>query len=60
MDSAAGTAGSATRLRDPRVARIASRYRGFVDDETTDPHDWAYAWRAELNRGGFHAVYVTG
>ena len=21
-----------------------------------DPHEWAYAWRTELNRGGFPAV----
>src|SRR3989304_5571605 len=22
----------------------------------SDPHEWAYAWRTELNRGGFRAV----
>jgi len=42
-------------LRDPVVERVGSRYRRMLDD-ASDPHEWAYAWRTELNRGGFRAV----
>ena len=37
-------------------AAIQSRYRSIVEEEGADPNDWAYAWRSELNRGGFKAV----
>ncbi len=36
-------------------AAIQTRYRSLVD-ESADANDWAYAWRSELNRGGFKAV----
>ena len=42
-------------LPDPVTARVTARYRSMLADES-DPHEWAYAWRAELNRGGFRAV----
>ena len=41
--------------RDPDVRRVAERYRRLID-EGADPGEWAYAWRTELNRGGFRAV----
>ncbi|HJM89655.1 MAG TPA: Coenzyme F420 hydrogenase/dehydrogenase, beta subunit C-terminal domain [Dehalococcoidia bacterium] len=41
-------------IEQDRAAIVGSRYRESVDEQT-DPHDWAHAWRAELNRGGFEA-----
>src|SRR3972149_5430964 len=40
---------------DADVARVSSRYHRLME-EAADPHEWAYAWRTELNRGGFRAV----
>lgn len=34
---------------------MSERYRRLLE-EAADPHEWAYAWRTELNRGGFRAV----
>ncbi len=34
---------------------MGERYRSLRDGGA-DPHEWAYAWRRELNRGGFRAV----
>ena len=34
--------------------QVISRYRRLLD-EGADPHEWAFAWRTELNRGGFPA-----
>jgi coenzyme F420 hydrogenase subunit beta len=34
---------------------VRDRYRRLLD-EGADPHEWPYAWRTELNRGGFRAV----
>jgi len=33
---------------------VINRYRQLLD-EGADPHEWAFAWRTELNRGGFPA-----
>lgn len=41
-------------MTDVQVEAVARRYREAVA-AGGDPHDWAYAWRAELNRGGFRA-----
>jgi len=41
--------------RDPVTRRVATRYRTMLDSGG-DPHEWPYAWRTELNRGGFRAV----
>lgn len=43
------------RTRDPRVAQVRARYRQLMAGDA-DPNEWAYAWRTELNRGGFHAA----
>jgi coenzyme F420 hydrogenase subunit beta len=40
---------------DEGAARVRERYR-VLRDGPGDPHEWAYAWRTELNRGGFRAV----
>lgn len=40
---------------DPAVRRVQERYHRLLD-EGADPHEWPYAWRTELNRGGFRAV----
>ncbi len=40
---------------DLRATRVATRYRAMLE-QGTDPHEWPYAWRSELNRGGFRAV----
>ncbi len=34
---------------------MSERYHRLLE-EAADPHEWAYAWRTELNRGGFRAV----
>ena len=34
---------------------INTRDRSLVEG-CEDPGDWAYAWRASINRGGFRAV----
>lgn len=41
--------------RDHDVQRVADRYHRLLADGG-DAHEWAYAWRTELNRGGFRAV----
>lgn len=38
-----------------RVGRVSSRYKGLLD-HAEDAHEWAFAWRTEVNRGGFRAV----
>ena len=40
---------------DAAVRRVADRYRSLLDT-AVDANEWAYAWRTELNRGGFRAV----
>jgi coenzyme F420 hydrogenase subunit beta len=45
----------AQRPADPRVSRVAARYHRLLA-EAPDEHEWAYAWRSEINRGGFRAV----
>ena len=42
-----------TRSSDASQA-VQDRYRSLVDGGVDD-HEWAYAWRTELNRGGFPA-----
>lgn len=37
--------------------RVRRRYHRLLDG-ADDPNEWAYAWRTELNRGGFRAVEV--
>lgn len=38
-----------------RVTRVSERYQHLLQ-EAEDPHEWAFAWRTEVNRGGFRAV----
>lgn len=47
--------GRAQRRADPDARRVAERYHRLLD-EAPDSHEWAYAWRTEINRGGFRAV----
>lgn len=42
-------------MTDPKVGVVESRYQRMLET-AEDPHDWAFAWRSELNRGGFRAV----
>jgi coenzyme F420 hydrogenase subunit beta len=54
------SASSALRLRrhtdaGPDTRRVAERYHRLLE-EARDSHEWAYAWRSEINRGGFRAV----
>ena len=46
---------STTASRDGVTRRVRERYRALLADGA-DPHEWSYAWRTELNRGGFRAV----
>ena len=40
---------------DAKARRVSERYHRLLE-EARDPNEWAYAWRTELNRGGFRAV----
>lgn len=40
---------------DRLTREVLERYRALVEEDA-DPHEWAYAWRSEYNRGGFKAV----
>ncbi|MCH2410623.1 Coenzyme F420 hydrogenase/dehydrogenase, beta subunit C-terminal domain [Myxococcota bacterium] len=42
-------------MESEKPDEIKARYRSLVK-EGEDPGDWAYAWRASINRGGFRAV----
>ncbi|MBI4171825.1 MAG: Coenzyme F420 hydrogenase/dehydrogenase, beta subunit C-terminal domain, partial [Actinobacteria bacterium] len=42
-------------VTDGRVRRVTDRYRDLLA-AATDGNEWAYAWRTEINRGGFRAV----
>jgi coenzyme F420 hydrogenase subunit beta len=59
--SSAGDSASATvsrrapRRTDPEALRVTERYHRLLA-EAADSHEWAYAWRSEINRGGFRAV----
>ena len=47
----------ATRLRktnDRTSIEVIERYKRLLE-ENADPNEWAFAWRTELNRGGFPA-----
>jgi len=44
-----------SQLTDPKIEEIRTRYRGLVGD-VPESAEWAFAWRRELNRGGFRAV----
>ncbi len=48
-------AGPGASRGDARTRRVTQRYRAMLEDGA-DPHEWPYAWRTELNRGGFRAV----
>jgi len=39
---------------DKASTEVIERYRRLLD-EGADPNEWAFAWRTELNRGGFPA-----
>jgi coenzyme F420 hydrogenase subunit beta len=43
------------RTRDPDVDRVHDRYQRLLR-EAADANEWPYAWRTEVNRGGFRAV----
>jgi coenzyme F420 hydrogenase subunit beta len=40
---------------DPKTEAVLARYRAYLEDGV-DHREWAYAWRTEINRGGFRAV----
>jgi len=40
---------------DEKTRRVSERYHRLLE-EAAEPEEWAYAWRTELNRGGFRAV----
>ena len=42
-------------MTDDASQVVQRRYRNLVETGAS-PHEWAYAWRAELNRGGFKTV----
>jgi len=39
---------------DKASSEVIGRYRRLLDEDA-DPNEWAFAWRTELNRGGFPA-----
>jgi len=38
---------------------VLERYKRMLQEEAS-PHEWAFAWRTELNRGGFPAYELLG
>ncbi len=40
---------------DKLTKSVQERYHSFLREDV-NPHEWAYAWRSELNKGGFRAV----
>ncbi|MBT3556881.1 MAG: 4Fe-4S binding protein [Rhodospirillales bacterium] len=42
------------RVLDKSTADVDTRYRMLIN-EGADPNEWAFAWRTEINRGGFKA-----
>ena len=36
------------------VAKVKDHYENLLET-AEDDHEWAYAWRGEINNGGFHA-----
>ncbi|MBC8239337.1 MAG: Coenzyme F420 hydrogenase/dehydrogenase, beta subunit C-terminal domain [Alphaproteobacteria bacterium] len=42
------------RTLDKNTADVDARYRMLIE-EGADPNEWAFAWRTEINRGGFKA-----
>jgi coenzyme F420 hydrogenase subunit beta len=46
---------SLSKPLDPKSAEIIDRYEDLIASDA-DPHEWAFSWRTELNRGGFRAV----
>jgi coenzyme F420 hydrogenase subunit beta len=43
-------------MRDDDITRsVEQRYHEMLEQDV-NPYEWAYAWRSELNRGGFRAV----
>lgn len=42
------------QVHDSRSIEVIERYRRVLE-EGADPNEWAFAWRTELNRGGFPA-----
>ncbi len=40
---------------DKLTKSVHERYHSFLKEDV-NPHEWAYAWRSELNKGGFRAV----
>ncbi len=50
QDSAQMTA----RTLDGSTVEVATRYHKLIE-EGADPNEWAFAWRTEINRGGFKA-----
>lgn len=53
-DIASGMLDGLPSRLEAQTARVGGRYRSLLDDGS-DPHEWAYSWRRELNRGGFRA-----
>ncbi len=47
-------AGSSEKALDTCSEQVIRRYHHLLDDNA-DPNEWAFAWRTELNRGGFPA-----
>lgn len=43
------------RSVDSKTQRVGELYRS-LRDKGADPNEWAYAWRRELNRGGFERL----
>jgi len=49
-----GKAAGAEKALDSCSEQVIHRYHHLLD-EKADPNEWAFAWRTELNRGGFPA-----
>ena len=52
MNNSTQATPSTHRVLDKSTAQVDARYKSLIA-EGADPHEWAFAWRTEINRGGF-------
>ena len=55
IEPSTSNASGAGMIGRDRTNRVSRRYDWLLK-EAASPYEWAFAWRTEVNRGGFRAV----
>ena len=55
IEPSTSNASGAGMIGRDRTDRVARRY-SWLFKEAESPYEWAFAWRTEVNRGGFRAA----